>query len=149
MTSWGPGLFQLPTLPPHTHTRDPLEAEIPQDGSPFGNTVKETPLETVACEESGLVKEVPRPQTKPAALSNSFKPNAFFHDPPPPKKIQFLGATSYNISQIGHPKMWETFGMYHIVGIILNLGDPRGTPRHSSEQLKWMSRAWGPLMGRH
>lgn len=40
-----------------------------------------------------------------------------------PPKMQFLGATSYNISQIGHPELWETFGMHHIVDTTFNLED--------------------------
>lgn len=150
MIGWGAAFSShLPYSPPHS--RHTLKVEIPQDHSSFGKTIKETPQETVACEKSSLVKEVPRPQSKPVAhekpnhppksLPTSQTPSSMIHAP----KIQFLDTTPH-ISQIGCPQIWERhlecteLWIQHSIWRTLGV-----TPRfggHPSEQLKWMNRAW-------
>lgn len=61
--------------------------------------------------------------------------------------MQFLGATFYNISQIGHPELWERHLGCTTLWVQHSMWRTPRFSRHPSEQLKWMNRAWGPLMG--
>lgn len=105
----------------------------------------------MACEESSLVKEVPRPQSKPVAnkkpnhppksLPTSQTPSTMIHTP----NIQFLGTTPH-IGQIGCLQIWERHLGCTVLWIQHSIWRTlRVTPRfggHLSEQLKWMNRPW-------